>query len=281
MSIRTDITKLKQKEHKLKINQQELCHTKHQVEQILESLDEGVYVTDTEHKLLFANKKACELLGYDRSAILNRYFHPFITNDSEELACINAACSKAVKIELAIKSNGGFTFPARVRKSPIITNQQMQGFAFCIADITTELGNKHSLLLAKNRAEKANQAKSEFLSSMSHELRTPLNAILGFSQLLQKDPALSFEQRDSIAEINHASTLLFELINDVLDLSKIEAGCIKLKKTRFKLSQLLNECQHLIDNQLERKGVEFIVDCAEHMFVYGDYIKLKHLTIPS
>lgn len=113
----------------------------------------------------------------------------------------------------------------------------------------------HKELLSKrDQAEKASQAKSEFLSSMSHELRTPLNAVLGFSQLLEMGD-LTSSQKDTVAEIVKAGNHLLELINSVLDLAKIESGHMDVNIDNVCLSELLNECISLIQPSAKRKNI--------------------------
>lgn len=116
---------------------------------------------------------------------------------------------------------------------------------------------QEELLQAKVDAEQANLAKSQFLSSMSHELRTPMNAILGFGQLLELDdaPELSPDQLDHVGEILRAGKHLLELINDVLDLAKIEAGRIELSIDNIELSGLIDDCISLLSPLLENRGI--------------------------
>jgi CheY-like chemotaxis protein len=116
------------------------------------------------------------------------------------------------------------------------------------------------LVAARNAAEAASRAKSVFLASMSHELRTPLNAILGFSRLLQSDRTLPDHPRKNVEIINRSGTHLLRLINDVLDMAKIESGSMQLQKAPFDLGELLCDVTDLMRQRAEEKGLQLIID---------------------
>jgi PAS domain S-box-containing protein len=130
-------------------------------------------------------------------------------------------------------------------------------------------------------AEAANLAKSTFLANMSHELRTPLNAILGFSQLMQRSTNLNREQQENIRIINRSGEHLLALINQILDLAKIEVGRITLNPTGFKLTSLLNEVEEMFQLQAREQKLQLIFDCSSDIpeYVQTDKLKLRQVLI--
>ena len=137
------------------------------------------------------------------------------------------------------------------------------------------------LELARTQADKANQAKSDFLSSMSHELRTPLGAILGFAQLLDSGtPLPTATQKRSIDQILKAGWYLLELINEILDLALIESGKTSLSMEPVSLQAVLSECQMMVEPQAQRAGIQIIFNSSEeHHFVQADRTRLKQVLI--
>lgn len=136
------------------------------------------------------------------------------------------------------------------------------------------------LIVQRHEAEKANQAKSAFLSSMSHELRTPLNSVLGFTQLLSRNPNLTVVQRDSLHEIEKAGKHLLSLVGDVLDLAKIESGYIDLTLEPVSLNQLLKECHDLIKPIADESAIELhIAPDKIQAVVRADRTRLKQVLV--
>ncbi|MDY6784687.1 MAG: PAS domain S-box protein [Cyanobacteriota bacterium] len=141
--------------------------------------------------------------------------------------------------------------------------------------------SEEALKQAKEAAEAANRAKSNFLASMSHELRTPLNAILGFSQLLAADESLHEQHREHIGIINRSGEHLLTLINDILSMSKIEAGRIALNETRFDLQRLLASIEEMLRLKAQSKGLQLLSEIDPNLPRYAttDESKLRQVLI--
>lgn len=134
---------------------------------------------------------------------------------------------------------------------------------------------------AQERAEAANLAKSVFLSTMSHELRTPLNAILGFSALMRNDPGLTEKQHENLDIINRSGEHLLSLINDVLDMAKIEAGRVVLTVEPFDLGALMLDITDMLSKRAEEKGLQLLFDQSSEFprFIKGDKDKLRQVIV--
>ncbi|WP_455209840.1 PAS domain S-box protein [Kaarinaea lacus] len=151
-----------------------------------------------------------------------------------------------------------------------------------VQDITERKEIENQLVAAKNEAEQASRAKSEFLSSMSHELRTPLNAILGYTQLMLMDDMFTDDQLQSIDEINKAGEHLLHLISDLLDLAKIEAGHMQLNFENISLGEIIGECHQLVLPTAERRNIAIRCcngkDCSNEQ-VRADRVRLKQVIL--
>ncbi|MGL5131406.1 MAG: histidine kinase dimerization/phospho-acceptor domain-containing protein, partial [Planktothrix sp.] len=137
------------------------------------------------------------------------------------------------------------------------------------------------LVIAKERAEVANQAKSSFIANMSHELRSPLNAIMGFSQLMLRNKNLPQEQSENAGIIHRSGEYLLTLINNVLDFAKIESGKTTLNQKDFDLHQLLDDLEDMLHLRAVNIGLELIFDRAADLphYIYGDGVKLRQILL--
>ncbi len=156
---------------------------------------------------------------------------------------------------------------------------EIVGIAAMALDITDKKQNELAIIKSKEEAEKANQAKSDFLSSMSHELRTPLNAILGFTQLLKYEKSLTEKQQSHISEISNAGNLLLELVNQILDLARIEKGHLQLSMEKVALADCFKEVRAMISPLAEKNDLSLDINIEADGYVIADYTRLKQVML--
>jgi PAS domain S-box-containing protein len=166
------------------------------------------------------------------------------------------------RLELAALHRSGREFPIELTiTSPMRTDDGFFFGAF-LRDISDRRERDAELRRAKESAEAATRAKSEFLANMSHELRTPLNGVLGYAQLLQRDRAMNATQREALEAIATCGSQLLDLINDVLDLSKIEAGRLDIEETPTDLPALVADLRYVLADAAARKDLSLVLTVA-------------------
>lgn len=168
-----------------------------------------------------------------------------------------------VKVVTAVVSvtTAVLIFPLIPKALAIPSPNQLQAVnAGLKREITSHLETFQALECAKERAEKANQAKSAFLSNMSHELRTPLNAVLGFAQIMNNAPDITEQQMENLAIITRSGEHLLSLINNILDVSKIESGRVLLEESPSELHQIVQEMRSMMFAKAKEKGIRFTVE---------------------
>jgi signal transduction histidine kinase/ActR/RegA family two-component response regulator len=157
-----------------------------------------------------------------------------------------------------------------------------EGLEQRVQERTVQLqSSNHELGLAKEAAEKANEAKSEFLSNMSHELRTPLNAILGFGQLLESDdlPSTPAQKKEFVEHILKAGRHLLTLINEILDLAHIESGKVTLSLEPVSIAEMLAECKAMVEPVGNQRGIRLVFPDDDGLHVLADRIRLKQILL--
>lgn len=215
-----------------------------------------------------------ELVGMN----LNETIH-----DPEMLETFKKAIrgSRSVYSGFYTSSISGVSIYMRAIFSPLFSegNQIIGGIG--IMEDISEQKRIEKLQVEKEAAIFANKAKSIFLANMSHEIRTPMNAILGFSQLMEKDSTLTPDQRENISIINSSGEHLLGLINNVLEMSKIEAGRIQLNCTTFHIRALLEESGNLFRPKAEEKKLYLLVEIADNMpeYIQSDEGKIRQILI--
>lgn len=254
-------------------------------EAALNSSTESIYLVDRKSMLIVdANQAAWRSLGYNRDELLQMALYEIATDiDLDELedklnSMQSGKCAEII-LDAVQRSKNGRLFSVEIYINPFYNNHQ-EFFIAVARDVTKRKEYELQLIQEKERAQKANSAKSEFLSHMSHELRTPLNSVLGFSQLLQQDTGLSEMHAEMIEEITNAGEHLLGLINEVLDLAKIEAGALTVSPQAVDLQDIILSCLNLLQPQAEKNSValHYDFDTANHT-VYADPTRLREVLV--
>ncbi|MBF2050351.1 MAG: PAS domain S-box protein [Elainella sp. C42_A2020_010] len=253
---------------------------------IINAVDSAIFVKDAAGRFLTANQATAEIYGVSVDELLGKTdldFNPNVAQVEEFWATnreVMATQRKQVFSSQAIRNALGENRWYRTTISPFVNAEgQIKGVIGVCSDITDLKNAEEALREAKEAAEAANLAKSQFLANMSHELRTPLNSILGFAQLLSHDISLAQEQQEQLEIILRSGEHLLELINDVLEMSKIDAGRITFNVSSFDLYELLNNLQEALQLKATVKGLSLIFDCALNVprYIQTDENKLRQV----
>jgi signal transduction histidine kinase/CheY-like chemotaxis protein len=169
------------------------------------------------------------------------------------------------RLELTALHRSGREFPVELTVTSPMRVSKGFFFGAFLRDISDRRERDAELRQAKDSAEAATKAKSEFLANMSHELRTPLNGVLGYAQLLQRDRGLNATQREALEAISKCGSQLLDLINDVLDLSKIEAGRLEIEEGPTDLSRLVADIRYVVIEAADRKGLRLTISIGREV----------------
>lgn len=240
------------------------------------TLDEG--------KFLEINQNFCRILGYPPEAVLGKPLNELNLSVNQE-ECDRFFATLREKRLVHHQEWQFYTQSGEIRfllvSAELITVRDTPCVLAMMLDITDCKQAAWDLQQAKASADLANQAKSQFLAHISHELRTPLSTILGYAQLMARTPPLSPEQQEYLNIINRSSEHLLTLINDVLEMTKIESGKLTLNETPLPLSALLTTLEGMFEPQVRNKALGFEIEVAPEVpsYLQIDEIKLRQILI--
>ncbi len=248
---------------------------------LMEQSRDGIFVVDQDCKVFEANPRYAEMLGYSQEEIQALYIWDFDIRYTREqlLEMLRIADSKGALIETRLHRKDGTFLDVEINANATMFGEKKLSFCIC-RDITERKRAEEELLNAKLSAEAASKSKGEFLATMSHELRTPLNSIIGFSDVLLQGMFGSLNEKQT-AYINHISKSgrhLLDLINDILDLSKVEAGKIELAYEQFYVSHAVNEIKTIISPLALKKNIRLDVKVDPKLgMIAADKTKFKQI----
>src|SRR5947209_4446600 len=250
---------------------------------LIESNIDALMTTDPAGIITDVNKQMEALTGCTRDELIGAPFKSYFTDPDRAEAGIKRVLreKKVTDYELtACARDGKQTVVSYNATTFYDRNRTLQGVFAAARDVTERKLVEAELQQAKAMAETASQTKSDFLASMSHEIRTPMNAIIGISDLLAKTP-LSQEQNNYVQIFRRAGDNLLNLINDILDLSKVEASQLELERTGFSLDDLLEKVSEMVAVRAHEKGLELVCEIAPEVPTdrLGDPTRLRQVLL--
>jgi PAS domain S-box-containing protein len=289
--IGTDNTARKQVEAEQKKLDQRFRDQQFYTRSLIESNIDALMMADPLGIITDVNKQMEALTGCTRDELIGAPFKNYFTDPERAEASIKLVLSekKVTNYELTARARDGKETVVSYNATTFYDrDRKLQGVFAAARDVTERkrldqvLQDKNvELESARSVAEKANLAKSDFLSSMSHELRSPLNAILGFAQLMESaDPLPTASQAESIAQILQAGWHLLKLINEILDLAVIESGKVSLSNESVSVAEVMSECQAMMEPQAQQRGIRMTFPRFNNpVFVWADRTRLKQIVI--
>jgi PAS domain S-box-containing protein len=278
LSVRTDITRRMQAE-------EDLAKQQHLMTMLLRSMEQGYWFIDTQGITREVNPEMCRILGRSEADIVGRNIFAFVDEANARIfrdQMARRARNEKGSYEVELLRPDGSNIAGSICATPIYdTNGERIGSVGMWSDISERRKQEQERETLKNAALVANRAKSEFLASMSHELRTPLNAILGFGHLLQTDPELSADAMENVVEIARAGGHLLALVDDLIDLARIEAGKLDLFMEPVPARPVLVEALGLMKPLAEKAGIRLVdaIELDESLAVQVDLTRFRQVIL--
>jgi len=279
VSVVRDLSEHKQAEEALRQSEQR-CGD------LAELLPETVFETDQHGNLTFVNRNAFNAFGYtekdfERGLNVLQMIAPEDRERAQENIRRAMQGEKPPDTEYTLLRNDGTRFQAMIFSSPIVRAGKIAGLRGIIVDITKRKQAEEALAEAKHAAEAANRAKSEFLANVSHEIRTPMTAILGFADVLMSADLPHDERQSHLQTIQKNGRILLKLINDILDLSKIEAGKMRLDPVDCSPWQIVDDVKSLMSHRAAQKGLGLDVELTPQLpaTIRTDPVRLRQILV--
>ena len=264
--------------------EQQIFDRTNELKIILENAPIGI-ARIIDRKIVWVNRKVTELLLYSAEELLHQSTRMVCTSEEsfeqfglEAYQVMAQGLIYNSILELARKD--GERILVRCTSKSIDPSGMSMGVLLILEDVTEDKKQEEELLQAKKTAESANRAKSEFLANMSHEIRTPMNGVIGMAQLLAMTD-LTEEQRSYVEILTSSGKNLISIVNDILDLSKIESGKISLEMTEFSLKGAINDVVLTQRSVISNKGLSLNVTVADDVppIFMGDPLRIKQIIL--
>jgi PAS domain S-box-containing protein len=276
---------------------QSISDAERRLGELLESAPDAILELDQEGRIVLLNRMAEQLFGYARGELLGQTVDALVpealrgTHVQHRTRYLNTPSTRPMGsgLKLEARRKDGSLFPVEISLSPVKSDTGFRVTAI-IRDITERrqmedqlraIQEKYilELELRHREAEQANRLKTEFLANMSHELRSPLHTIIGFAELLAEEMGgpLTEQQKRFLGHIHNDSLHLLDLINDLLDLNKIEAGRLELQRQTFDMAAVLEEALSSVRPRAAAKSIEIHMDVWIPVSVFADRLRFKQI----
>jgi signal transduction histidine kinase/CheY-like chemotaxis protein/HAMP domain-containing protein len=265
-----------------KITEQNTEQTK--IMTVLDNLDSMICISDLEYNLLFVNKRLADTFSLDRDNLYGKKCYGATRNKDRPCSFCQMPDLLPLKDSFPVKDYEYMwddVFNAWIGGTDSIIRwvDGSSVFLRCIRNVSQKKKQEEMLHEALISAEKASAAKSSFLANMSHEIRTPMNAILGITEILLHDEAQNSNTKEALNKIYSSGDLLLHIINDILDLSKIDAGKLELEPANYDVPSLINDTVTLNMMRIGGKPLEFELQVDENIpgTLFGDELRIKQI----
>ncbi|WP_048817758.1 PAS domain-containing hybrid sensor histidine kinase/response regulator [Desulforamulus hydrothermalis] len=274
-----DITNHKLTQLKLQQAREETEREAAKLRAIVSAMNASIALANADDVITEVNEQCALMMGKTRQELIGRRIWELHSGDTLE------KLTSLVQLYRTRPDHPRTTVTRRLNNMDVIMSIQpiyrdniYDGILLMMVDVTEVAEAKRQAEQARLAAEQASRAKSEFLANMSHEIRTPMNGILGFAEVLLQQN-LTHEQTESVKVIQQCGEQLLELINDILDLSKIESGKLVLERTDFSLRKLIHEAVSLVEPKLAARNVEMIIQLQQDLPDYfkGDPTRIRQI----
>jgi two-component system sensor histidine kinase/response regulator len=249
-------------------------------EELVNFMRSAVFKVRGDGVITFANHYACELFGYSRAELVGSTVARLVPPERQGRvhAELEETQVRVAEVRQNLTKDGKHVWMSWSNRQIKPGQGSERELLFVGNDVTEEVRQKEELGRLAQKAEEATQMKSMFLANMSHEIRTPMNAIIGLSHLCLKTP-LNPKQKDYVGKIHNAGTSLLAIINDILDVSKIEAGKLNIETTEFRLDEVITSVTTLTAQKAHEKGLEFLAQVSPEIpqSLLGDPLRLGQI----
>jgi PAS domain S-box-containing protein len=279
----TDITDRKRAEEAVRRSEE-------MYRQLVVASPDAIVVSDTNGRIRYVSAKAVEMFGIegnidDKIRYILEFVHPYDRQQADTLFCKLAGGAEIPKLQLSLLHRDGSDFFGEVSSASVKdNNSKITSLIMVIRDVTQWKQNEMELIRAREKAEESDRLKSAFLANMSHEIRTPLNGIVGFLSFLGADILPPPQQRrEYISVINNSSQQLVRLLNDIVDIARIDAGQMSINAMPVQINDVMKELELFFDNWIRadnRKRITLVMDDSrfvDNCTVYIDPTRLRQV----